>query len=338
MGKNKIKTALFGLGRIGQMHADNLRKNSEFDLKYVFDLNKNLLNKISKRFNAISINNPDIAFKDNEIRCIFIASSTSTHLKFIEKGVKYKKVIFCEKPLDLNLKKINLSLKKIKKFNPKVQIGFNRRYDPGHNLLKNNLLKNKIGKLEKIIITSRDPAPPSLSYLKGSGGIFKDMMIHDFDLARYYLGSDEFTSVFATGSNISDQRFNKIKDYELATTVLKSKKGVQCIITNSRHCSFGYDQRVELFGTKGMMISDNKRDTETNLFLKNSTNNKSPLLHFFIERYAEAFRLQLSDLANFCKKNKKPRAVFEDGRKSIILAEAAQKSVKSKKFEKLKIN
>ena len=336
MGKNKIKTALFGLGRIGQMHANNLKKNNEFELKYVFDLNKNLSNKISKKFNAISLNNPNIAFKDNEIKCIFIASSTSTHLKFIEKGAKYKKVVFCEKPLDLNLKKINSSLTKIKKLNPKVQIGFNRRYDPGHNLLKKNLLKNKIGKLEKIIITSRDPAPPSLSYLKGSGGIFKDMMIHDFDLARYYLGSDEFISVFATGSNISDQRFNKIKDYELATTVLKSKKGVQCIITNSRHCSFGYDQRVELFGTKGMIISDNKRDTETNLFLKNSTNNKSPLLHFFIERYAEAFRLQLSDLANFCKKNIKPRAVFEDGRKSIMLAEAAQKSVKSKKFEKLK--
>ena len=235
MGKNKIKTALFGLGRIGQMHANNLQKNSEFELKYVFDLNKNLSNKISKKFNAISLNNPNIAFKDNEIKCIFIASSTSTHLKFIEKGAKYKKVVFCEKPLDLNLKKINSSLTKIKKLNPKVQIGFNRRYDPGHNLLKKNLLKNKIGKLEKIIITSRDPAPPSLSYLKDSGGIFKDMMIHDFDLARYYLGSDEFTSVFATGSNISDQRFNKIKDYELATTVLKSKKGVQCIITNSRH-------------------------------------------------------------------------------------------------------
>ena len=231
MGKNKIKTALFGLGRIGQMHANNLRKNSEFELKYVFDLNKNLSKKTSKKFNAISLNNPDIAFKDNEIKCIFIASSTSTHLKFIEKGAKYKKVVFCEKPLDLNLKKINSSLTKIKKLNPKVQIGFNRRYDPGHNLLKKNLLKNKIGKLEKIIITSRDPAPPSLSYLKDSGGIFKDMMIHDFDLARYYLGSDEFISVFATGSNISDQRFSKIKDYELATTVLKSKKGVQCIIT-----------------------------------------------------------------------------------------------------------
>ena len=118
MGKTKIKTALFGLGRIGQMHANNLRKNSEFELKYVFDLNKNLSNKASKKFNSISINNPDIAFKDNEISCIFIASSTSTHLKFIEKGVKYKKVIFCDKPLDLNLKKFNSSLTKIKKLNP----------------------------------------------------------------------------------------------------------------------------------------------------------------------------------------------------------------------------
>ena len=340
MGKNIINIALFGLGRIGQMHANNLINHKDFNLKYIFDKNQKLTKKLSKKYNSIDIQNPKIAFKDKNIKCIFIASSTNTHLKFIEEAVVNKKVVFCEKPLDLDLNKINKCKKRISKYKPKIQLGFNRRYDPAHNslnhnLLKKNLLKNKIGKLEKIIITSRDPAPPSLSYLKGSGGIFKDMMIHDFDLARYYLGSDEFISVFATGSNISDQRFNKIKDYELATTVLKSKKGVQCIITNSRHCSFGYDQRVELFGTKGMIISDNKRDTETNLFLKNSTNNKSPLLHFFIERYAEAFRLQLSDLANFCKKNIKPRAVFEDGRKSIMLAEAAQKSVKSKKFEQL---
>ena len=334
MDKNKIKVALLGLGRIGQMHAKNLIENNDFKLKYVFDINKNLSKKISNKYNVTSINKPDLGFNDKDIDCIFIASSTPTHLKFIEKGIKKNKIIFCEKPLDLNINKINACLKRIKKLKPRVQIGFNRRYDSGHHSLK-QYLKQKIGRLEKIIITSRDPSPPSIRYLKSSGGIFKDMMIHDFDLARYYLGSDEFISVFATGSNISDQRFNKIKDYELATTVLKSKKGVQCIITNSRHCSFGYDQRVELFGTKGMMISDNKRDTETNLFLKNSTNNKSPLLHFFIERYAEAFRLQLSDLANFCKKNIKPRAVFEDGRKSIMLAEAAQKSVKSKKFEQL---
>ena len=196
-----------------------------------------------------------------------------------------------------------------------MQIGFNRRYDFGHHSLKQHL-KTKIGRLEKIIITSRDPAPPSLKYLKSSGGIFKDMMIHDFDLARYYLEKDEFNQyLLLWGSNLSDKRFNKINDYELATTILKSKKGVQCVITNSRHCSFGYDQRVELFGNKGMLVSDNKRNDEINYFSKSSTNSKSPLLHFFIERYSEAFKLQLFDLAKFCRKNIKPRAVFEDGRK-----------------------
>jgi myo-inositol 2-dehydrogenase/D-chiro-inositol 1-dehydrogenase len=332
--KNKIKVALLGLGRIGQMHAKNLIENREFKLKYIFDLNKDLLKKISNKYNITSINKPDLAFNDKEIDCIFIASSTPTHLKFIEQGVKQNKIIFCEKPLDLSIKKINSCLKRIKKFKPKVQMGFNRRYDVGHHLLKQHL-KQKIGRLEKIIITSRDPSPPSLKYLKSSGGIFKDMMIHDFDLARYYLEKDEFQSIFAMGSNLSDKRFNKINDYELATTILKSKKGVQCIITNSRHCSFGYDQRVELFGNKGMLVSENKRNDEINYFSKSSTNSKSPFLHFFIERYSEAFKLQLSDLAKFCRKNINPRAVFEDGRKSIILAEGAMNSIKSKKFEKL---
>jgi len=332
--KNKIKVALLGLGRIGQMHAKNLIENNDFKLKYVFDINKNLSKKISNKYNVTSINKPDLGFNDKDIDCIFIASSTPTHLKFIEKGIKKNKIIFCEKPLDLNINKINACLKRIKKLKPRVQIGFNRRYDSGHHSLK-QYLKQKIGRLEKIIITSRDPSPPSLRYLKSSGGIFKDMMIHDFDLARYYLEKDEYQSIFATGSNLSDKRFNKISDYELATAILKSKKGIQCIITNSRHCSFGYDQRVELFGNKGMLISDNKRNNEINHFSKSSTNSKSPLLHFFIERYSKAFKSQLVDLAKFCKKNIKPRAVFEDGRKSIILAEGAMKSIKSKKFEKL---
>ena len=192
-----------------------------------------------------------------------------------------------------------------------------------------------IGKLEKIIITSRDPAPPPLSYLKSSGGIFKDMMIHDFDLARFYAGSDQFESVFATGSNINDKKFDKIKDFELATSVMKTKKGVQCIITNSRHCSFGYDQRIELFGNKGMIISDNKRELETTIHTGSSTNIKAPLMHFFIERYSDAYKKQLDDLAKVCKKNIKPTADFEDGRRSLVLAETASKSLKSKKFEKV---
>ena len=336
MGKNKINIALFGLGRIGQMHAENLINHPQFYLKYIFDIDKKLTEKLSKKYNCIGIKNPNIAFRDKNIKSIFIATSTKTHLRFIEEGVKNKKVIFCEKPLDLDLKKINQSKKKLSKLNPKIQMGFNRRYDPAHNSLKEKLIKNKIGKLEKIIITSRDPAPPPLSYLKVSGGIFKDMMIHDFDLARYYAGSDEFESIFATGKYFSDKKYKKVKDLELATVVMKTKKGVQCIITNSRHCSFGYDQRIELFGSKGMMISDNQRDLETSIYTKNSTNNKSLFKTFFIERYSEAYRIQLDDLVKLCKKSVKPIATFEDGRKSLILAETAKRSLKSKKFETIK--
>ena len=161
------------------------------------------------------------------------------------------------------------------------------------------------------------------------------MMIHDFDLARFYAGNDEFDSVFATGQRFSDKKLKNINDLDLATVVMKTKKGVQCIITNSRHCSFGYDQRIELFGSAGMIISDNQRDLETVLYSKNSTDNKTSLKKFFIERYSEAYKIQLNDLAKICNKNSKPLANFEDGRKSIILAEIANKSFKSKKFEKV---
>ena len=330
-----INIALFGLGRIGLMHGKNLMRNKNFNLKYVYDINKNLTKNTAKKLKAIPINKPSIAFNDKKLEAIFIASTTATHIKLILEGVKNKKAIFCEKPLDLSIYKVNNCKKKISKFNPKIQLGFNRRYDPGHNSLKKELIKGKIGKLEKIIITSRDPAPPSIKYLKQSGGIFRDMMIHDFDLTRFYLGKDEPSNLIASASNISDKKFNRIKDFELATCLIKSKNGVQCIITNSRHCSFGYDQRVELFGSKGMIVSENKREKETSLYSNNFTSSKSSFMHFFIERYKEAYKLQLVDLAKFIKKNIKPLCEFEEGRKALIMANAANKSLKSKKFEKL---
>ena len=144
MGKNLINIALFGLGRIGQMHAENLINHPEFNLKYVFDIDEKLSNKLSKKYKCINIKSPNIAFKDKDIKSIFIATSTKTHLKFIEEGVKNKKIVFCEKPLDLDLKKINQSKKKLSKLNPKIQIGFNRRYDPAHNSLKDHLIKNNL--------------------------------------------------------------------------------------------------------------------------------------------------------------------------------------------------
>ena len=331
-----IDIALFGLGRIGIMHGKNLMRNREFNLKYIYDIDKNLSKKYSKILKSIAVNSPSEIFKDKDIKAIFIASTTSTHIKLILEGVKNKKIIFCEKPLDLSIKKINKCKKIIKKFNPKIQLGFNRRYDPGHFRLKQELTKGKIGKLEKIIITSRDPAPPSIKYLKESGGIFRDMMIHDFDLVRFYLEKDEPLKLIASGSNISDKRFDKIKDYELASCLLKSKKGVQCIITNSRHCSFGYDQRVELFGSKGMLISGNKSENETEIFTKNNTSQRKPLLNFFIDRYVDAYRLQLDELALYSRTKNSPISSFEDLRRALIIANAASTSLKLKKQIKIK--
>jgi len=331
-----INVALFGLGRIGQMHGENLHSHKKFNLKYTFDIDRNLSKKISNKFNTVPIDNPKIAFQDKNIDVIFIASSTPTHIKLINEATKNKKVVFCEKPLDLNIKKVNSCKKIIKKFNPKIQLGFNRRYDPGHNSVKKDLQKGIIGKLEKIIITSRDPAPPPINYLKISGGIFKDMMIHDFDLTRFYLQNDEVDSIYSIGSNISDKRFNKIKDFELASCVIKSKKGVQCVITNSRHCSFGYDQRVELFGSKGMLISGNKNENESQTYTKNNTSQKKPLMNFFIDRYVDAYKLQLDELASYTLKKKDPISSFEDGRRALIIAYAALESLKQKK--QIKIN
>ena len=172
-----INVALFGFGRIGQMHAENLTKNKEIKLLYVHEKIDQLSNKAKKIYGCRIEKNYNKIFDDKNVDIIFISSPTNTHIKFIEEGMKRKKTIFCEKPLDLNINKIIKSLRKVKKIKPKIQLGFNRRYDPGHFSIKKDLDKNKIGKLEKIIITSRDPAPPTISYLKSSGGIFRDIVI-----------------------------------------------------------------------------------------------------------------------------------------------------------------
>lgn len=330
-----INIALFGLGRIGVMHAQNIYLNNNCSLQYVFDIDQALAKKIAKKFNSISIKNTKIAYTDKKVDVIFITTPTSTHIKYIMEAVKFKKTIFCEKPLDLNIKKINQCKKFIKKYNPKIQVGFNRRYDPGHYALKKSIQIGEIGKLEKIIITSRDPAPPSMAYLKVSGGIFRDMTIHDFDLIRFYLGNDEVKEIFATTTNLLDLRIKKINDYELAMCLIKSEKGVICMINNSRHCSYGYDQRVEVFGSKGMVISGNRRDHASEKFLGSKTAIKRPLLNFFIDRYEKAYQLQLDDLVYLVQKRKKPRASFEEGRKAIIIANAAYKSLKFNKAVKI---
>ena len=329
-----INVALFGFGRIGQMHAKNLTKIKEIKLLYVYEKIDQLCVKAKKLYGCKIEKNYDKIFNNKNVDIVFISSTTNTHIKFIEEGMKRKKTIFCEKPLDLDINKIVKTLKKVKKNKPKIQLGFNRRYDPGHYSIKKDLDKNKIGRLEKIIITSRDPAPPDIKYLKSSGGIFRDMMIHDFDLCRFYLGKDEINEVHALTSSFSSF-YKKINDHELAVVTMKSKNGVICVINNSRHCSFGYDQRIELFGKNGMLISGNKKKNSTELFNSTQTNSQKPFLNFFIERYENAYNIQLKELISLHKNKIKARSTFEDGYVALKLANAAYKSIKLKKTVKV---
>ena len=329
-----INVAIFGFGRIGQMHAENLSKDKEVKLLYVYEKKYQLIKKAKKLYGCKIEKNSNKIFDDKNVDIVFISSPTNTHIGFIEAAMKRKKTIFCEKPLDLNVNKIVRTLKKVKNNKPKIQLGFNRRYDPGHYSLKKDLDKNKIGKLEKIIITSRDPAPPSISYLKSSGGIFRDMMIHDFDLCRYYLKNDEISEISSSASSF-EPFYKKIKDHELATVTMKSKKGVICVITNSRHCSFGYDQRVELFGKKGMLLSGNQKKNATEIFNSSQSHSQKPFLNFFIERYDKAYRLQLNELISLHKKKIKPRSTFNDGYLALKIANAAYRSLNQKRLIKL---
>ena len=330
-----LNVALFGFGRIGQMHARNIHNKKDLKLLYVFEKAVVLSRKAKRLYDCKIENNYKNIFRDKKVDIIFISSPTNTHLKYINEGIKFNKTIFCEKPLDLDINKIIKTYKKIKKNKSRVQMGFNRRYDPGHYAIKKDLDLGKIGMLEKIIITSRDPAPPSKLYLKSSGGIFRDMMIHDFDLCRFYLKNDKIIEINAAATSF-DPMYKKINDHELATVTMKSKKGVICVITNSRHCSFGYDQRVELFGKKGMLISGNKKINETEIFNSTRTNSKQTFLNFFIERYKDAYQLQLYDLIMLHKKKVSPRSTYLDGFNALQIANAAYQSLKQKKVIKLK--
>ncbi len=330
-----INVALLGFGRIGQMHAQNINSNRNLKLLYVYEKIEVLRKKAKKLYNCRIEKNYKKIFENKKVDIIFISSPTNTHIRFIEEGIKYNKTIFCEKPLDLDINKIVKTFKKVKKNNSKIQLGFNRRFDPGHHSIKKYLDKGKIGRLEKIIITSRDPAPPSKAYLKSSGGIFRDMMIHDFDLCRYYLKKDEIVEISSAASSF-EPFYKKIKDHELATVIMKSKKGVICVITNSRHCSFGYDQRVELFGKKGMLLSGNQKDNATEIFNSNQSHSQKPFLNFFIERYKIAYNLQLNELISLHKKKIKPRSTYEDGYLALKIANAAYKSLIQKRVVKLK--
>ena len=322
-----LNIALLGCGRIGKMHAANLAAHPEARLHSVFDAHAPSAQLVGQQHGVPAASSADAVFGDTGVDAVLIASSTSTHADYIEQAVASGKAALCEKPIDLSLERVNLCAQRIAGSTVPVQLGFNRRFDPGHRAARSALLAGEIGSLRQVIITSRDPAPPSEEYTAHCGGLFRDMTIHDFDLARFLLGSEP-VELFATGARlVQPELMQQLGDYDSAMLIMRSADGVICHINNSRSAAYGYDQRVELLGSEGMLLSANRKAHELRRYSGAGVEHGEPYQHFFIERYQESFMAELSAFIACVQQGAEPEVGFADGRRALLLAEAAYRSL-----------
>ena len=318
--------AQFGAGRIGAIHAANLAASGRARLKHVVDVHAPAAAALAAQHGA-QVSSTQAALADPEVGAVIIASSTDTHADLVIAAARAGKAIFCEKPIDLSLTRVDACLAEVAKAGVPMLVGFNRRFDPNFAELHRRIGAGAIGKVEQVVITSRDPGPPPVAYIKVSGGLFRDMTIHDFDMARWMLG-EEPVEVFAHGANLVDPAIGAAGDIDSAMVLLKTASGRMAHINNSRRASYGYDQRVEVFGSGGRLIAGNRTATTVEQADGNAVSSDKPL-HFFLERYADAYRIELNAFLDAVA-NKTPMPVgAEDGRQALVLADAAFESLRT---------
>jgi myo-inositol 2-dehydrogenase / D-chiro-inositol 1-dehydrogenase len=331
-----IRIAVLGCGRIGVMHAANIAAHPRATLAGVYDIHSSAAEAVAAKTGAKVFGSAEAVFASKDVDAVLIATATDTHADLLELAVAAGKPVLCEKPIDLSLARVNQCAARIKGSSVPIQLGFVRRFDPGHSAVRKAIEAGDIGELHQVVITSRDPGLAPEAYLKVSGGILRDMTIHDLDMARFIL-VEEVTEVFATGSRLVDPALmEKLGDHDTVTVVLTTSSGRQAIITNSRRATYGYDQRVEALGTKGMAISENRRPHEMTLHTVDFTDRAEPLLNFFIERYREAFDAEISEFVEAVEQRRAPSVGFEDGRLALVLAEAALKSIAERRVVAVK--
>lgn len=319
--------AVLGVGRIGRMHAENIAAHPRAELAGVFDVHEPSAKDVSQKLGVNQFESVDAVFASADVDAVLIATSTPTHADLLEKAVAAGKPALCEKPIDLSLDRVNACAARIAGTKVPIMLGFVRRFDSGHSAVRKAIEAGKIGDLHQVIITSRDPGLAPAAYIEVSGGIFRDMTIHDFDMARFILG-EEVAEVSATGSRLVDpDLMQRCDDHDTVTVVLKTASGKQCIINNSRRAVYGYDQRVEALGSGGMAVSENRPLNHLRLYGESFTDQAAPLMNFFIERYADAFAAEISAFVDAIENGTAPEVGFEDGRQALILAEAAIRSI-----------
>jgi myo-inositol 2-dehydrogenase/D-chiro-inositol 1-dehydrogenase len=318
-----IDVALFGAGRIGRIHGGNLVRQPGVRLKYVVDVNAQAAQSLADTLGA-QVTGVDAAMDDAAITAVVIASSTDTHAELILRAAGAGKAIFCEKPVDLDLARARTCAQAVARAGVTCLVGFQRRYDPTFAALKARLDAGEIGEPEMLIQTSRDPGAPPLDYIRVSGGIFKDMLIHDFDVFRWILGDDAAT-VYATGSCLTDPAIGQAGDVDATAVTLRTRRGRLAQINTIRRAAYGYDQRFEVIGSKGMLQAGNHRPTEVTLASGSSVSADLPE-HFFLERYRAAYANEMAHFFTALNEDKPVRTSIEDGIRALELADAATRS------------
>jgi myo-inositol 2-dehydrogenase / D-chiro-inositol 1-dehydrogenase len=328
-----IGLAVIGCGRIGRVHAKNIEQHPRARLVSVYDVAQEAAKKTASELGVKAAASLEDVLSDRNVAAVLIASSTATHIPLIRAAVKAGKAVLCEKPIDLDLEAALSCWREIEPYHPVVMIGFNRRCDASFRALHERLHAGAIGKLEMLVITSRDPAPPGAEYLKGSGGLFRDMSIHDFDMARWLAG--DIVEVHALGANLVDPVFAQFRDIDTCAVSLRAASGALVQINNSRRCAYGYDQRIEVFGSKGMLQAGNQRATSVELWDAGHTAAKDVVLDFFIQRYRQAYEAEIDFFIAALENGGSVSPTFADGVAAQRIAMAAEESLRTGRAAKL---
>ena len=317
--------AVFGAGRIGRIHARNVVAHPALRLKYLVDPAPAAAEVAAQT--AAVLADANQVWNDPDIDGVILASPTDLHLEQCLQAVAAGKAVLCEKPLDLDLHRARAASARLTAPDVRLLLGFNRRFDPNFATLQSRLQHGTVGTLESLQITSHDPAPPPLAYVRTSGGLFKDMAIHDFDMARWLLG-EEPVEVYASASCLVDPGIGAAGDVDTAKTILKSASGRLCVISNSRRSGYGYDQRIEAFGSRGLLRADNVLASTVSVWADAGMASDT-LQNFFLDRYAEAYRREIAHFADILAGKARPAVGFTDAVAALALAEAAATSVRS---------
>jgi len=320
------QVGLIGAGRIGKVHAMSVGANPDARIKYVSDVYQPAAEELAAAYGAETATVDEI-MNDPDVDIVMICSVTDTHADLIVRSAKAGKAIFCEKPIDLDIERVREVLAVVKETRAKLMVGFNRRFDPNFQAVKAKIESGDAGKVELVTIASRDPAPPPIDYVKGSGGLFRDMMIHDFDMARWLLG-EEPVRVYASASSLVDPAIGKAGDVDTAVVTLTCASGRIAVITNSRRATYGYDQRIEVHGSKGMVAAGNVLENSMGFYGNDGVTTAKPMF-FFLERYAPAYAAEFASLMEALKSDATLSPSGDDGYRSLALAEAALASLKS---------